>query len=395
MATKGRASNGSGTLRQKPSGSWELRYTQDGKQRSKSYKTFTEADRARRQITAAVDAGTYVDPSKMRLGEWLDTWLETYCGHIKAGTLVQYKGYVANHIRPELGLIRLCNLRPDRVQKFINDLTYHGKKVGTELAYKTRKNIHGCLSAALATAVKIKYIAENPATGITIPKEEKEQNDAEINPFTHEELTAFLGLISEARYKEIYEFALGTGMRLSEILGLRWSRVNFKQSTITVDSQLAILREKGGKRRLAPTKFENTRTFRAANTVITQLKSIKKEQARKMQAAGSAWKMEIEDLVFTDAMGNSIPHASVEHEYKKIVTAAGCPTHRFHDLRHTFATLAIQNGANIKALSRALGHRSVAFTLDVYGHVSEEMSDDFANLIDNIISSKPNKPNTK
>jgi len=176
-------------------------------------------------------------------------------------------------------------------------------------------------------------------------------------------------------------------MRLSEILGLRWSRVDFKKATITVDSQLAILRTKGGKRKLAPTKYENTRTFKAARSVMKQLKAIKKRQAQDKLAAGTAWAWEIEGLVFTDVIGGTISHASVEHEFKRIVIAAGCPDHRFHDLRHTFATLALQNGANVKTLSKALGHRSVAFTLDVYGHVSEEMSEDFADLVENVISS--------
>lgn len=383
-----RASNGSGSIRQKANGSYELRYTQDGKQKSKSYKTFTDADKARRQITAAVDAGTYVDPSKMRLGEWLDIWLDMYCGHIKPGTLVQYRGYAKNHIKPELGQVKLCNLRPDRVQKFVNELSNHGKKREADIAYKTRKNVHGCLSAALAKAVQIKYIPENPATGCTIPKNEREENEKEINPFTTEELAAFVNLTDESRFKNIYDLALGTGMRLSEILGLRWSRVDFEKGTITVDSQLAILRVKGGKRKLAPTKYENTRTFKAAKSVMTLLQNIKKEQAANRLAVGSAWKYEIKDLVFTDLIGNTVPHASVEHEFKELVTAAGCPDHRFHDLRHTFATLALQNHANVKTLSKALGHRSVAFTLDVYGHVSEEMSDDFADLMDTVISSR-------
>ena len=385
---KTKASNGSGSIRQKPNGRYELRYRQDGKQKSTSFATFTEADKARRTITAAVDAGTYVDPSKMKLGDWLDVWLENYCGHIKPGTLVQYRGYVKNHIKPELGMIKLCNLRPHRVQQFVNELTSHGKNPDKEISYKTRKNIHGCLSAALAKAVQIKYIPENPATGCNIPKEEREENDKLVNPFTTEELAAFLALTGDARYKDIYDIAIGTGMRLSEILGLRWSKVDQKKGTITVDSQLLILREKGGKRKLAPTKYEGTRTFKVAKSVMALLQKIKKQQAADRLATGSAWEYEINDLVFTDLIGNTIPHASVEHEFKKIVTAAGCPEHRFHDLRHTFATLALQHHADVKTLSKALGHRSVAFTLDVYGHVSEEMSDGFADLVEDIISSR-------
>ena len=177
-------------------------------------------------------------------------------------------------------------------------------------------------------------------------------------------------------------------MRLSEIIGLRWSKVDQKKGTIMVDTQLTILRKKGGKRKLGPTKYENTRTFKAAKSVLALLQKIKKQQATVWLAAGSAWKYEINDLVFTDPIGKTIPHSSVEHEFKELVTVAGCPEHRFHDLRHTFATLALQHHADVKTLSKALGHRSVAFTLDVYGHVSEEMSDNFADLVEDIISSR-------
>lgn len=369
-----------------------MRYTQDGKQKSKSFQTFIEADKARRRITAAIDAGTYTDPSKMKLGDWMDKWLKDYCGHIKSGTLVQYKGYVKNHIKPELGMIRLCDLRPHRVQQFVNELKNQGKKADGELSYKTKKNIHGCLSVALERAVTIKYIPENPASGCIIPSGNQEVKDKEVNPFKTEELNAFLSLIGDSKYKEIYELALGTGMRLSEILGLQWSKVDFKAGTILVDKQLLILREKGGKRELGVPKYGRIRSFKAAKSIMVLLQKIKKQQARNKLAAGSAWNSEIDDLVLTNEIGGTVPHASVEHEFKELVTNAGCPEHRFHDLRHTFATTALAhggvNGANIKTLSKALGHKSVAFTLDVYVHIVEEMSTDFAEVIDDVIVSR-------
>jgi len=120
---------------------------------------------------------------------------------------------------------------------------------------------------------------------------------------------------------------------------------------------------------------------------MSVLKEVKKQQARNRLVAGSAWQNEIDDLVFTNIMGGTIPHSSVEHEFKEMVTAAGCQDHRFHDLRHSFATAALRKHADVLTLSRNLGHSSVAFTLDVYGHVCEEMADDFANLMDSIIAS--------
>ena len=383
-----KASNGSGSITKKSETCYELRWTVDGKRKSKSYHTFTEADKARREITAAVDAGTYIEPQKMRLAEWLNIWLQDYCGHVVHGTLILYQGYVNNHIIPAIGHLKLSRITPHVVQHFINTVQYKGKKKGQELSYKTRKNIHGCLSAALEKAVEVKYIKENPATGCSIPRSAEQETSAEVNPFSTEELDSFLKVYQGSVYEDVYTLALNTGMRLSEILGLRWSRFNESKSRIRIDCQLAMLRSKGEKRALVPTKNKKTRTFKVAPSVVALLKKIKRTQAEKRIKAGSAWKFEIDDLIFTDDLGRSIPHASVEHEFAELCKKAGIKGHRFHDLRHTFATLALQNHADVKTLSEALGHYSVAFTLDVYGHVSDEMADNFASLMENVIAAR-------
>ncbi len=406
MAKAGRASNGSGTIREKRNNCFELRWTVDGKQKSKSFKTFTEADKARRQITAAVDNGTYVEPQKMKLSEWLDIWSTTYCHHIKRSTLIQYKSYIRNHINPAIGNIRLDRLQPHHVQDMVNNLGRTPKKINESdtnvasvpasneaskskqekpLTYKTRKNIHGALSAALAKAVDLKYMRDNPATGCTIPKDDSVESIKVINPFTTEELTAFLNAAEESIYRDIYHLSLDTGMRLSECIGLRWSRIDMKRSRITVDCQLHMLREKGDSRYLVKTKNSKVRTFKVSKQVIDLLNDIKLKQFSNTLKAGSAWNNDL-DLVFTDVIGQPLIHSSIEHDFKRIVRKIGCPDHRFHDLRHTFATLSLQHGANQKTLSEVLGHFSVAFTLDVYGHVSEEMADDFAAIQEQIIS---------
>ena len=385
---KGRASNGSGSITKKSETCYELRWSVDGKRKSKCFRTFTEADKARREITAAVDAGIYIEPQKMRLAEWLEIWLQEYCGHISHGTLILYRGYVNNHIVPALGHLPISKITPHIVQHFINTVKYKGKKAGQTLSYKTRKNIHGCLSAAFEKAVEIKYIRENPATGCSIPRNTDQETSSEINPFAREELEAFLVAIKGSVYEEIYTLALNTGMRLSEILGLRWSRFDKDKARIKIDCQLAMVRSKGEKRVLAPTKNKKTRSFKVAPSVVTLLGQVKKKQSEKRLSVGKSWQYEIDDLVFTDDLGRTIPHASVEHEFACLCDTAGIVGHRFHDLRHTFATLALQNHADVKTLSQALGHYSVAFTLDVYGHVSDEMADNFAALMESVISAR-------
>ena len=386
---RGRAVNGAGTIithkgRRKP---YQIQFTVDGVRKSGGYyASYPEASAALRDLTSQVDKQEYIEPQKMTVAQWLDIWLDTYTKHIKPGTLIQYRGYVKNHIVPAIGKIQLCKLQPHHIQGMVNSLKYQGRKKDGEISAKTRKNVHGCISAALYKAVEIKYLKDNPATGCTIPRDETETNE-EIHPFTTDELNAFLQAIETARFKDIYNFALNTGMRLSEILGLSWSKVDFSRNKITVDSQLLMLRERGGKRSPGQTKNSKTRSFKVAPQVITLLNSVKKKQAANKLKAGEVWNNEY-DLVFTDEIGGTIPHSSVEHEFKLIVKGIEADYHRFHDLRHTFATLAIQNGADIKTLSEALGHYSVAFTLDIYGHVSEEMQDNFADIMNTIIASR-------
>ena len=311
----------------------------------------------------------------MPLGQWLDIWLEDYTGGIKDGTR---KGYADNcrlHIKPALGAIRLCELQPHDCQTFINRLgkPRKGKK---PLSPKTIKNIHGTLCKALSEAARIKYIPSNPANGTILPKTMQE----EICPFEGEEITDFLKAIQGNPSEALFYIAINTGMRLSELLGLRWSRVDFKKSTIKVDAQMLVKRGTGTDRRLGSPKNDKVRTFKAPQSVMQMLKAVQLEQKENRLKSGGLWENNL-DLVFTNELGTGIPHSTVEHRYGKIVAGLGLDR-RFHDLRHTFATESIRCGVDFKTLSEMLGHYSVAFTLDVYGHVTKAMQDDAAQRLE-------------
>ena len=175
-----RANNGSGTIarhkgRQKE---YQVLFFVDGKRKSGGYyKTYAEASKVLRDLATTVDKGEYIEPQKMLVSDWLQIWVDEYCCDIKESTKLQYRGYIRNHINPCLGKTGLCSLQPHMIQSFVNRLEYQGKKSGKELSYKTRKNIHGCLSAALERAVKIKYLKENPASGCTIPRDDEDSRN--------------------------------------------------------------------------------------------------------------------------------------------------------------------------------------------------------------------------
>lgn len=379
-----RAANGSGLQpRQRADGRWEARFETGidpatGKTKYKCIygKTSDECAKKLRAATAAIDAGTYLEPRRMQLSEWLDIWLSEYCGAIKPGTLKCYRDAVRNHIVPALGRVRLCELQPHDVQRFINSL----QQIEKPLSAKTVKNIHGVLCKALSEACRVKYIASNPANGCVLPKVVRE----EIRPFEAGEIRAFMEAIRGNPSEDIFFVALNTGMRLSEILGLRWSRVDFRKRTIKVDAQLLVKRGRDTVRELGTPKNGKARSFIAAPAVMERLREVNLRQKEQRLRAGPAWSNPL-DLVFTNEVGQEIPHATIEHRFARVLESAGIQSHRFHDLRHTFTVESIRAGVDVKTLSSMLGHSSVSFTLDVYAHATSDMQADAADKLQALI----------
>ena len=390
---RGRADNGSGTIyrhkdRKKP---YQVIFTVDGKRKSGGYfLTKAEAVAALHDIVTSVDKGEYFEPQKISLAEWMAIWVGEYCRGVKESTKIQYRAYIRNHIVPAIGHIALSALKPHDIQQFVNNLKYQGKKAGKKLSYKSIKNIHGCLSSALEAAVKIRYIKENPAAGCTIPRDDADTRTTLVKPLDTDQIVQFTEAIAGARYERIYLTALYTGMRLSEIIGLQWDRVNLRTGEIIISQQLTMKREKGSERKMVSTKSRKIRSIIISKAAIEVLKDQKKAQTKQQIQAGPQWENEL-DLVFTGDYGGSVPHASVEHEFKRIVRGMDLPDRRFHDLRHTFATEAIRAGVDVETVSKTLGHFSVGFTLDVYGHVTQEMKVEAAKRMQQAIDNRRNR----
>ena len=334
-------------------------------------KTSEECSKKLRAAVAALDSGQYFEPSKMTLKAWLEIWLQEYTNAIKPSTVISYTQNVNNHIVPNLGAARLGSLRPHDVQRFINKLSKAGK-----LSAKSIKNISGILHKALDTAVRAGYISTNPVDNMDLPRVDRK----DICPLEGAQIDDFVRASEGLPQEHFYFVALYTGMRLSELLGLRWSCIDFKNGTIRIDKQLLVKREKGAKWELGSPKNGKPRTIKAAPAVMERLKAEKRIQNTNRLKAGEAWQNNM-NLVFTDVIGQPLPHPTIERRYKKLVSAIGLPDRRFHDLRHTYATECLRLNVPIKTLSENLGHASVAFTMDIYGHVTAEMKADAADII--------------
>lgn len=410
-----RAASGSGTIRQRPDGTWEARFVVGhdpgtGKPIRKSVyaKTQKEVRQRMAQAIVAVDNHEYFEPSKMTLAEWLDIWAAEYMGDKRYSTRRTYRANIETHIKPALGAVRLSQLAPHIIQKFYNTLLTSGckkpkrdkngkiiKKDGkpvcepAPMSAKTVRNIHGTLTKALSTAVDIGYLRFNPADRVTLPRIEKK----ELSPLTDAQVKDFLRESSNDGLEIILKVILFTGLRESEALGLTWDNIDFQAGTIKVCKQLQKRRLVDGGATLAPTKNGRSRTLKPAPFVMELLGRQYREQAAQRLKMGDLWQgwqtaaERKTALVFTTPEGRSISQTSLRYHFKKVVEAIGVPSCRVHDLRHTFAVLSLQNGDDIKTVQDNLGHATAAFTLDVYGHVSEKMKEDSAARMEAYIKS--------
>lgn len=385
---------------------WEGRYTDGydlgtGKQRQKSIygKTQKEVQQKLKQITMEIDSGKYVEPSKIALSTWLDTWMSEYTGDKKYLTVKNYRHSIETHIKPKLGAVKLKDLTPPMIQSFYNELARSGKLVAERekdgklkkedgktvfkhcpLNPKTIKNIHGVLSKALSVAVDIGYLPSNPAERTTLPRCERK----EIKPLADEQISAFMNETDKDDYRLVFKLILFTGLRESEALGLTWDCVDFKNSEIIINKQIVRRSVKDGGAYLASTKSGKARTITVAKFVLDILHEQKITQTTQRLIMGEAWQTMYDTdgreqaLVFTMPDGSPITQSSLRHHFDKIRKEIGRPDCRIHDLRHTFAVVSLQNGDDIKTLQSNLGHATAAFTLDIYGHVSERMRSESA-----------------
>lgn len=382
MARKStRAAQGGGTIRQRPDGRWEARFTVGrdpgtGKQIQRSVYGSTQKEVRQKlaQAVAALDNGDYFEPAKMTLARWVEIWLEEYTGDKKYLTVKHYKAQCRAHIVPSLGAVKLSELTTPQIQAFYNHLQREG------LASKSVRNIHGILTKCLSTAVQVGYLRNNPASAVTLPKVVKK----DIQPLTDEQVRDFLRVSAADEYEILLKVILFTGLRESEAIGLTWDCIDFKAGTVTICKQLQKRPLSDGGFTFAPLKNDKTRIIKPAASVIALLSRRWKEQTEQRLRAGEAWQgwQSAEErkaaLVFTTLTGTNLSPQTVYNHYKKLSAQIGAPDSRVHDLRHTFAVLSLQNGDSVKTVQGNLGHATAAFTLDVYGHVSEKMKEDSA-----------------
>ena len=225
------------------------------------------------------------------------------------------------------------------------------------------------------------YIRSNPADSCTLPRRIK----PEIKPFTEEEVAAFLKEIEGHRFEDLFITAIFSGTREGEVMGLTWDCIDFQQNKILVRQQLQLHQEVGvDSYILEETKNGKKRKITVASKVMNALRHRKVVQTEAQLMAGADWDNKL-NLVFTNELGQPLKKSTVYRAFKKAAAAIGRPDARFHDLRHTFATLSLHSGDDIKTVQENLGHATAAFTLDVYAHATDMMKQESADRMDALI----------
>ena len=391
MTTKAtKNAKGGGTIRKRSDGRWEARYTlgidpKTGKQIQKSVygKTQKEVRQKLTAITAEIDDGTYIPPDKTTVEQWLNIWLKEYMGDKKYGTVRNYKNVCKYHIIPYIGQYRLSELKPYTIQALYNRLGREedGKKA---LSPKTIHNVHGVLSKALNQAVWNEMIRSNPAQLTTRPRKTRK----DITTLSDEQIQKFGALVEQDSYRAILKFILFSGVRESEAIGLTWDCIDFDRGTIRIYRQMLKRTKEAGGYTLASLKNDKERLLTPPPMLLSMLKEQKREQVEQRMKAGPAWRgwNSVEEqktwLAFTTEFGDHYCPQTVYAHFKKIAKQIGAEKANVHSLRHTYAVLCLQNGDDVKTVQSNLGHATAAFTLDVYGHVSEKMKQDSANRME-------------
>jgi integrase len=372
-----------GYIRDKGKNSWQIQiYTgqgPDGKPR-RHFETVkgrkSDAQRRLTELLSSLDKGVYTPPGRLTVAEhlrqWLDGYVKTNCSQ---RTLDGYQAIVERHLVPALGQVQLKNLHPQVIQ------AYYGK-AGETLSKRTVHHQHRVLSQSLKYAVRQGYLGRNPAELVDPPS----PRNKPMRTLAPGEVEL---LLEEAQgsynYPVIYT-ALSTGLRQAELLGLRWRDIDLDMLSISVSQVLY--------KRKGVCEFKEPKTSHSRRRVAMTPKLAAFLREYRAGRESLYWQLgqllTLDSLVFGNAEGRPLDPGVLSHDFARIAKRAGLKGVRFHDLRHTFASLMLLKGAKPKVISEALGHSSVAFTMDTYSHIIEGMQEDAMALLDEVLPAGKN-----
>jgi integrase len=356
MAGKRRA-NGEGTLFRRADGFWIGRLTLDtGERKQVAAKTQVEARKKLQAARVAAAQGLPVTSDRETVGQFLERWLaDSVKPNRRPKTYAGYEGNVRLHITPFLGRLPLARLTPLDVQRLMVRLRDNG------LSPRSIQYVRATLRAGLQQALKWGLVARNAAALVNPPRVERD----EVEPLTPDEARRLLENVRDDRLSALYSVAMALGLRQGEALGLRWEDVDLTEGQLHVRVQLQRVDGEFG---LAEVKTRRSkRPIDLPAPLIDQLRAYRARQLQERLLMGERW--EDHGLVFTTMWGTPLHRSDVTRRFQRILKRAWLPRKRFHDLRHTCASLLLAQGVPLHEVSELLGHSGIQITKDVYGHL--------------------------
>ncbi len=353
-----RRSPGDGSVFQRGDGRWVVQIElADGTRKTYYVKSKKEGREKLKQVQRDLEQGRLATGPRQTVKQYLEYWLEeVHKPNIKISTYVKYHKVIQGYIVPALGDIQLEKLTPQQVTALYN------KKRRDGLAPKTIHSIHGVLHKALDNAVSWNLVARNVCDVVKPPRLVKTEKPS----LTMEEAHTLLESLRGHRLEMLLTMALTTGMRRGELLGLRWTDIDFKKKLVRVRRTVDYIPRHGYVEN-EPKTAAGTRSITLADFVLEMLRQHQTTQVEAKLQVGSTW--ENRNLVFTDLTGGYFNPRYLERLFPKILVEAGLAPMRFHDLRHSAATLLLEMGVSMKVVQEILGHSSYMITADIYAHV--------------------------
>lgn len=407
MARKKRA-NGEGTIIQRKDGRWMAAVSINGKREYFYGKTQAEVKEKRDKALQDARDGVYIKPTKQTFGEWLDIWLKEYAKPvIRPTTYDSYEYLIRVHIKPRLGNIPLKELQPNQIQKFYNAKLTEKRKSRRKnkpikpaepedlkpLSNSSVRHMHIIINQALDQALKENKIIRNPATATKPPKVEKK----EARYLTPEEVVKFLESIQEDRWYPAFVVDLHSGLRLGELVALKWSNVDLEKGIIYVKE--AVSRIKDGDKWVLyfhpPKSKKGLRGIPLPNRAVKELKKLKARQAKEKLLFGDAYlgdgeKHDIKQdqwFVFTWEDGRMVDPSYLSKHFLKLIRRQGLSVN-FHGLRHSYASALLAAGEHPKIVQELLGDSTIQVVLDTYTHVVPGLKERAASRLDGLFDKK-------
>ena len=349
------------SIRLRSDGRWEASVTVPGIGRKSLYgQTREEVNRKLIELLHQKQVGSLPQAAGVSVGQFLDDWLDKIARpRVRAQTFKGYEVNVRVHLKPAIGHLQLDQLRAVHVQELIERKSRDG------LAPKSIRYMHGILRNALNHAMRWEYIVRNPAELVEGPRTHQQ----EIQPLGREEAQRFLHVVRGDRLEALYTVALTMGLRQGEALGLRWPDVDLDLGYLRIGRQLQRIDHKY--ELVEPKTMRSRRQLAIPGPIVQALRRHQERQTLERDAAGLRWHET--KLVFCRPDGHPLSGSVVTHRFQELLVKAGLPKRRFHDLRHSCATLMLAQGVSPRVVMEVLGHSQISLTMNTYAHVLPEM----------------------